>query len=584
MSISDAYNRDRSKASSDTSTTPNRSSNNSKKGADISLESEVILLRQRLAEYEAELRSLHLQNEQLRERLSNSHVSEKERAEFISNVAHELRSPLTSIKGYVDLLLEGEAGDLTELQNEFLCVVGANNEKLARIISDLLDVSRLESGRLSFNPGPRSLREIAEQAIEATKAQFEAKSINFVIELPVALTRHGVLEVNVDPDRLIQAIKVLLSNSTRYTPNGGTVKFSVQADEADMQAIISITDQSPPINQHEIPALFTKFWQSENPAWRETGSPGLSLALVKAIAEMHDGNVSVVPNPAGTNTFTITLPLLITPQPHKVTELTGNIEVQHAVLVITQNPMFAKFAEEVLSDSGFQVVVTEDYSVISSPMPAWIPDLILADGNAIISENKNPVIGSVPLLQVSLSELEMMVLAEGAVAVLPYPASDSATLEYILQIIGTEVPEVLAESYRATETILLVSQVSSNLRNLDKLLRDAGFTKVYRATMEYDALALARRYRPSFMLVDLNNGKKVSGALFEALNEDPLLRKTLSLIFVPPDYIMQTVVPDYQPGTSNVEKFDSKTYTNHVPKPFLRRRFLSLAKRLVGKS
>jgi len=548
------------------------------------LESEVILLREQLAEYEAALRSLHFQNEQLRERLSNSHVSEKERAEFISNVAHELRSPLTSIKGYVDLLLEGEAGDLNELQNEFLCVVGANSEKLARIISDLLDISRLESGRLSFNPGPRNFREIAEQAIEATKALFEAKSISFVVELPAYSTRHGVLEINADPDRLMQALKVLLNNAARYTPNEGVVRFSVRADEANMQAIINVTNQSPSISQHEIPILFSKFWHSENPAWRENGSPGLGLALVKSIAEMHDGNVSVVPNPNGTNTFTITLPLLITPQPHKVIELAENSEVQHAVLVITQNPMFAKFAENVLADGGFQVVITEDYSVISSPLPTWIPDLILADENIMISEYKNPIIGSVPLLQVALSELEMMVLAEGALAVLPYPTADNSAIEYILQIIGSEVPEILAQSYRATETILLVSQVSTNLRNLDKLLRDAGFTKVYRATMEYDALALARRYRPSFMLMDLTNEKKVSGALFEALHEDPLLRKTLSLIFAPPEYIMQATVPDYQPGIANVEKFDSKTYTNHVPKPFLRRRFLSLANRLVGKS
>src|SRR5690349_1375049 len=138
-------------------------------------------MRQRVAELEEQTQKLFQQVFLLQQRLSASSLNEKERAEFISHVAHELRTPLTSIKGYVDLVLEGETGPINDLQREFLGVVGLNAEKLSRIIGDLLDVSRLEAGQLDFKPVLTNLQALVLETCAEVRPQLEAKSVKFEV-------------------------------------------------------------------------------------------------------------------------------------------------------------------------------------------------------------------------------------------------------------------------------------------------------------------------------------------------------------------------------------------------------------------
>jgi signal transduction histidine kinase/CheY-like chemotaxis protein len=557
-----------------------RASTNGKKTEQNNMEAELIELRQRIANYQAELQGLLLQNRQLRDKLASSTVTEKERAEFISNVAHELRSPLTSIKGYVDLLLEGEAGQLTELQNEFLMVVGANNDKLARIISDLLDISRLEAGRLSFNPGPNNLIEIVNKAVDTVKPQFEAKNITFKINNALNRTH---LEVNADPDRLGQAIKVLLSNAARYTSEDGEASLSVNLSEDGAFSYITVNDQGPAIGTHEIVKVFTKFWQPEDPTWRKLGSPGLGLALVKAITEMHDGYVEASSNPPGNNSFTIALPLLLSAQTSLDLNEQSGSGIEHSVLVITSDASFGKMAEKLLADGGFQTILVESRSEVTSPIPAWRPELILEQSSEENEpENEEELFTSIPTLQLPLSKVELDAISHGAIAVLPWPASENSTLEYLNQIFSAESSPDETDRFKTSHGLLMVSSSNLNLRTLDKMLREGGYTKVYRATMEHDALSLTRRHHPNFLLLDASNDTNTGLGLLEALRENMLLKTMPAVVLVPPDTIFQTPAPAYLPQKVMGAKFDTKHYTNLVPKPFLRRRFLGLVRRLAS--
>jgi signal transduction histidine kinase/CheY-like chemotaxis protein len=551
---------------------------NGRKTGESSMEAELLSLRQRLADIEAENQALYHQNYQLRERLASTYNNEKERSEFISNVAHELRSPLTSIKGYVDLLLEGDAGQLNDLQNEFLCVVGANTDKLAHIISDLLDVSRLEAGRLSFNPGPTDLRVLIAQAAETIQPQLEAKQINFEISLPDPKL---MLEVNADRDRFLQAVKVLLNNAGRYTPQSGKVALQLHVSDDHREAQIRVTDESPSIHEHEISRVFTKFWQPDDPAWRENGSPGLSLAIVKAIVEMHGGRVEVITLPGTGNLFTITLPLLITSSLSHRNETGVDAYKEQAVLVVTTNPAFGSMAEKLLIEGGFQVLIAEESPDLSSGGLAWKPDLILEEVGEVPTIPSS-IIATVPTLQLQLSKIEQHSIELGALGVLPWPALDNMFVEYFTQALNGFVSLEELDSFKKNGTVLIVSPQSSNLRALDKVLHDAKFERVFRALQEYDALTLAQRHNPGCLVIDLTLKDEVNFKLLEELKTDPLLINTPTVVLVPTDYISQPTAPDYQPKKDSSDKFDSRVYTNLIPKPFIRRRFLNIVRRLAN--
>jgi len=553
------------------------------KPAELNPEAELAQLRVRLAELEAENQSLYQQYFQVREQLASVKLDEKERAEFLSNVAHELRSPLTSIKGYIDLMLEGETGTLSDLQYEFLCVVGANSDRLARIITDLLEVSRLESGRYSFKPSPAELRPLLLTSVDSIRPQLEAKKIQLQLDLPSAAASY---EINTDTERLSQAIRVLLSNAGRYTKNGGTVRIGLEAKGE--QIALSVEDEGPYISPEEITKVFTKFWKPEDPAWRENGNPGLGLAIVKALVELHDGKVEVVSKAEVGNVFTITLPLLRKSAYDFVPRQVEQTE--KAVLVISPNLEFGKAAEKLLMDGGFQVVISENRDGLTTSTPAWQPDLILEE--TVSSELPEPAwevtrganVRKVPILQLKLSDLECRALKAGALAVLPWPTSDEELQELLAQAIAAEFAPPALEKLKQSESVLLVSQINTTLRTLDKILREAGYSHVYRATREYDALTLARRHRPVMLLVDLASEDGPNPALLEALREDPLLAKTAAFALVPPEYILATTGPDYNGKASGsfVQALqDGALYTNYVPKPFLRRRFLNLARRLT---
>ncbi len=555
----------------------------SRKPVELSPEAELAQLRARLEELEAENQSLYQQFFQVREQLASVKIDEKERAEFLSNVAHELRSPLTSIKGYIDLMLEGETGQLSELQYEFLCVVGANSDRLARIITDLLEVSRLEAGRYTFKPSPSDLRALLLESVDSIRPQLEAKKLNLQLELPNAAATY---EVNSDKERLSQAIRVLLSNAGRYTKSGGTIR--VELTPKGEQIALTITDEGPFISPEEMPRVFTKFWKPEDAAWRENGNPGLGLAIVKALVELHDGKVQVVSTAKVGNTFTINLPLLrksafdFAPQ--------NNQQAEKSVLVITPHLEFGLVTEKLLREGGFQVIISDNRDGLTTSTPAWQPDLILEE--TVSSDLPEPAwevtrganFRKVPILQLKLSELECRALKAGSLAVLPWSVTDEELHELLTQAIAAEFTSSALEKLKQSENVLLISQINPTLRTLDKILREAGYTHVYRATREYDALTLARRHRPTMLLVDLMGENGLNPDLLEGLREDPLLAKTATFALVPPEHILATTGPDYNGKSAGgfVQTLqDGALYTNYVPKPFLRRRFLNLARRLT---
>lgn len=224
------------------------------------------------------------------------------KSEFISLVSHELRTPLTSVKGYTDLILAGDAGPISAEQNEFLGVVKNNVDHLILMINDLLDISRIEAGRIKLLPASIQLTPLVGEIIRLLRPQCEAKSQIIFVDIPKSLP-----PAFADRDRLSQILGNLLSNALKYSPSGTRIKIRVTPVEANRLTSsnpdlilrraplleFSVEDEGIGIEAEDQEKLFTKFYRVDNSLTREIGGTGLGLAIVKSFVEMHGGRVWV---------------------------------------------------------------------------------------------------------------------------------------------------------------------------------------------------------------------------------------------------------------------------------------------------
>lgn len=228
------------------------------------------------------------------------------KSEFVATVSHELRTPMTSIRGYVDLLLMGAAGALNEMQTNFLNVIKGNTERLNALVADLLDISRIEAGRITLTPQPLNLRQIAEDALAGIqhRAQQENKTMTFSLEadapLPLALG---------DLERVRRILDNLLENAYSYTPAGGRVQVRLHAKDAEVQ--VDVQDSGIGIPPEDQARIFERFYRGEHPLVIQTPGTGLGLSIVKQLVEMHGGRIWVTSSGiyGEGSTFSFTLPI-----------------------------------------------------------------------------------------------------------------------------------------------------------------------------------------------------------------------------------------------------------------------------------
>ena len=220
--------------------------------------------------------------------------------EFVSVVSHELRTPLTSIQGWVEILRGEEPGPLNEEQAHFLGIVARNAERLLRVVSDLLFVSKVDSGTLTLDLGRADLQRVAADVVEG--AQPFARQNDVALELDA----DGALEVDGDVGRLNQLLDNLVTNAVKFTPAGGTVR--VRAAAEDDSVVLEVSDSGIGIAADELDRLFERFFRASTAVDRAIPGTGLGLTIVKAIAEAHGGRITVQSEPGSGTTFRVQLP------------------------------------------------------------------------------------------------------------------------------------------------------------------------------------------------------------------------------------------------------------------------------------
>jgi signal transduction histidine kinase len=227
---------------------------------------------------------------------------ERMKDDFISLVSHELRTPLTSIHGSLGLLNSGLAEGQPEKARQLLEVAHRNSQRLVRLIGDVLDLQKIESGTMPLDMRPLEIGPFLEQAIEVNEAYGSQFGVSFVLNGAPA-----PLGVRADPDRLMQVITNLLSNAAKFSPRDQPVVVSAQRLGSVVR--VNVTDRGPGISEEFRSRIFQRFAQADSSTTREKGGTGLGLSISKAIVERMGGRISFETEVGVRTTFYVELPL-----------------------------------------------------------------------------------------------------------------------------------------------------------------------------------------------------------------------------------------------------------------------------------
>ena len=224
--------------------------------------------------------------------------------EFISVASHELRTPVTSIKGLLEVLVDEQSGPLTEDQSRFLEIIVRDTDRLDRLVGDVLDISRIDSKLIGLEQAEFNLAEAVEEVISGLGSEIARKQIEVVTS-----TEGGSMEVYGDRSRINQIITNLLGNAVKYSPDGSSIQVVVSSwAQNNRFAQVSVHDEGPGILPEDIDRLFDKFYRADNSLTRSTAGTGLGLAIAKALVELHGGEIWVESTLGAGSVFSLTIP------------------------------------------------------------------------------------------------------------------------------------------------------------------------------------------------------------------------------------------------------------------------------------
>jgi signal transduction histidine kinase len=253
-----------------------------------------------VAAYLAEQKRLE---DRLRLTMSLAEKANAAKSNFLSTVSHELRTPLTSIRGSLGLVSAGVAGPLPPKAENLVRIAYANCERLVRLINDILDMEKIESGKMTFDIQRHSLRAVLEQAVETATNYMPEKKVRILLhdDVPGAM-------VEIDVDRMHQVVTNLLSNAIKFSPPSGLVRVTLSS--VGHHVDIAVIDQGPGIPDAFKDRIFGKFEQADSSNTRDKGGTGLGLSISKALVQNMSGDIAFESTEGVGTTFRITLPLV----------------------------------------------------------------------------------------------------------------------------------------------------------------------------------------------------------------------------------------------------------------------------------
>ncbi len=274
---------------------------------------------------------------------------EQAKSDFVATASHELRSPLTSIKGFIELLGTTDDENLTERQREFIRIALQSTDRLVELVNDLLDVARIEAGQFEIHPRSVDLRETIEEVAALMQPRLSAKRQRLDVQIydprPPALA---------DPARVRQIITNLVTNAHLYTPEEGTVTLRLEGD--GQATTITVTDTGPGIAPEEVRRLFDRFYRGATDGRKSPGT-GLGLSIVKSLVDLHGGTIDVQSTVGRGTTFTVRVPSApggVIPALRRMPDAAPGGLAARRVLIVDDEPALAALIAQQLHPLGLQ--------------------------------------------------------------------------------------------------------------------------------------------------------------------------------------------------------------------------------------
>ncbi|MBN1813771.1 MAG: response regulator, partial [Anaerolineae bacterium] len=433
--------------------------------------------------------------------------AERAKSEFVSTVSHELRTPMTSIKGYADLLLMGAVGSLTDEQERFLTIIKSNTDRLTLLVNDLLDISRIESGRLILTPKVVHVDDLVAQVIAAMEARAAERELELRSDLPSVLP-----EIFVDPDRVIQVLTNLVGNACRYTPSGGEVVVSASAHDGEIQ--VSVRDTGIGISEEDQQRLFSRFFRSDDPTVQEAPGTGLGLSITKSLVEMHGGRIWVESELGHGSTFTFSLP---TAQAWEASRAEDEPDrTSKRVLIVEDDEDIANLIRLHLAGDGREVLVARRGDEALEMAQRERPDLITldvllpdTDGFGVLEQLKSdPITRRIPVIVVSILQDREDGLRLGAVDYITKPIDEERLVRAVRRVLVRG------------GTVLAVDDDRDTLALMREALRAHNFG-VRTTTRGKRVLRVAREVQPALILLDLKLQDMDGYTVLKKLKDNP---------------------------------------------------------------
>jgi signal transduction histidine kinase/CheY-like chemotaxis protein len=442
-------------------------------------------------------------------------VASRHKSEFLASMSHELRTPLNAVIGFSEVLLDRLFGDLNPKQEEYLEDIRASGRHLLELLNDILDLSKVEAGKMELDLVDVSLRQLLEDGVALVRERAIRKGLSLDVTVD-----GDVDAVTADPLRLKQVLVNLVTNAVKFTPDGG--RIDVRAQRAEGEVRVAVRDTGVGIAETDQQRIFDAFQQGPRSASEAAEGTGLGLTLSRRIVELHGGRLWVASRPGHGSTFTFALPL---GGPARAPGSDG-VEAEHGevaggpgrtILVVEDDPRSLELMTLYLQGAAFAVQAAADgeqgLELARRLQPdAIVLDIVLPhlDGWDLLALLKADArTARIPVVIVSMLDERGRGFALGAA-------------DYLVKPVGRD--DVVAALSRCTAaapvTVMSLGDDPSVLELLDAVAADGAYRLLPAATRE-EALALARAEHPDVIIVDVLTNDVDVFEVVEELRADP---------------------------------------------------------------
>ncbi len=459
-------------------------------------------------------------NEQLL--LANAELARATRLkdEFLANMSHELRTPLNAILGMSEGLQERVFGDINEAQTRAISTIDRSGKHLLELINDILDLSKIESGKLELQLAPVSVKYLCETSLTFVRQVAVRKNIQLSADIPASIP-----DIVLDERRMRQVLINLLNNAVKFTPEGGSVRLMVnqEYEETDCFILFQVRDTGIGIAAADFGKLFQPFMQIDSSLARHHSGTGLGLSLVQQLTQLHGGTVTITSEVGQGSCFTVKIPYkpslataaVTVPQPLEPVTYSSN----KTILVIEDTPSAAEQTNRYLAEVGLQATIQPfgrgalDLAIELQPA-LIILDILLPDipGWEVLAQLKaHPQTQSIPVVIASVVDERSQAMTLGASGYLVKPTNRSQ-LQSLLKSLRLPITIPNASTIPASNPamtnplIVLAEDNEANIATISGYLKHRGFQLILAKDGE-EAIALTAANHPNIVLMDIQMPK-----------------------------------------------------------------------------